>query len=129
MKNSVIGILILAVLGMGIWYAFGNSGGGKKNSFGSGVTGAVVQIGDIQKAPVKYLGKEVTVEGQMTRECPSSGCWWYVKDQTGEIRVDSFGSNFSLPLHQEGKHVRSTGKIVKTDGGELQIAASGAEVH
>ncbi len=129
MKNIVIGIIVLAAIGAGIWYAFGGSGEKKNKAFGQGTGTEVTAIGDITSAPNKYLGQVVTVEGELTKECPGSGCWWYVKDQTGEIRADSFGGGFALPLHQEGKHIRTTGKVVKADSGELQIASLGAELH
>lgn len=129
MKKILMGIVVLALVGAGIWYAFGGGEGGKSNSFGRGAEATVIAIGDVQKDPGKYLGQVVTVEGELTRECPSTGCWWYVKDRTGEIRADSFGGGFALPLNQEGKHIRTTGKVVKTESGELQIASSGAELH
>jgi len=129
MKNMVIIAAVLAIVSIGIWYAFGGKNGKQENQFGEGTGVKVTAIGDIQQAPEKYLGQVVTVEGEMTKECPSSGCWWYVKDGTGEIRADSFGSGFALPLNKEGKHIRTTGKLVKGEGGELQIGAIGAELH
>jgi hypothetical protein len=88
-----------------------------------------MSIADLQKSPEKYLNQVVTIEGKITRECPKSGCWWYVQDKTGEMRVDSKRGGFSLPLEREGHMVRTTGIAVKTEGGELQIAASGAELR
>ncbi|MHB0935774.1 MAG: hypothetical protein ACYDCO_13400 [Armatimonadota bacterium] len=130
MKNIIIGIAILAVIGFGVWYAFGGSGEkSAKNKFGQGTGAEITPISQIVKSPDQYVGKVVTVEGQLTKECPTSGCWWYVKDDTGEIRADSFGGGFALPLNREGKHIRTTGKIVKNDNGDLEIGATGAELH
>lgn len=130
MKNIIIGIAILAVIGLGVWYAFGGNGEkSAKNKFGQGTGAEITSIGQIVKSPKDYLGKVVTVEGEMTKECPASGCWWYVKDGTGEIRADSSGASFALPLNKEGKHIRTTGKIVKNDNGDLEIGATGAELH
>jgi RecJ-like exonuclease len=129
MKRVVIGIAIVAIVGAGIWYALGGSERGQANRFGQATGTEVTAIGDIQKAPDEYVGRTVTVEGKLIGECPSSGCWWYIRDATGEIRADSFGGGFALPLHQEGKSIRTTGKIVKADSGELQIAATGSELH
>jgi hypothetical protein len=125
MKRIVISIVVILVVGLGIWYAFG--GQKKAVEFGQGVGEKLVQIGDIQKNPDKYLNQIVTVEGELTKECPSSGCWWYLKDNSGEIRADSFGSGFALPLNQTGKWFRTTGKVIKTEGGELEISATGAK--
>jgi len=128
MKKVLISLVVLAVIGVGVWYAFDGGSGKKSSTFGQGAADTVMSIGEIQKNPAKYLGKVVTVEGEISKECPGSGCWWYVKDQTGEIRADSYGASFALPLHQEGKTIRTTGKITKTPSGELEIAASGAEM-
>lgn len=129
MKNLIIGIAVVAVISLGVWYAFGGGEKGAKNQFGQGVGTEVTPIGQIVKSPDQYVGKVVTVEGKMTKECPASGCWWYVKDDTGEIRADSFGSNFALPLNKEGRHIRTTGKVVRNDNGNLEIGATGAELH
>ena len=129
MKRTLIVILAIALVGAGIWYVYSGGDGKKSNVFGQGAGAEVTAIADIQQSPDKFVGKVVTIEGKITKGCPSSGCWWYVKDQTGEIRADSLGGGFALPLRQEGKHVRTTGKVVKSDSGELQIAASGAELR
>lgn len=126
MKNLLIIGVVIVLAGAGAWYAFGGGNGGGQKAFGKGVEATVVSIGDIQKAPDKYLNQTVTVEGEMTKECPGSGCWWYVKDASGEIRADSANNGFALPLHQEGKRIRTTGKIIKSEGGDLEIESTGA---
>ncbi len=128
MKNTIIVVAVILLVGVSIWYTVG--GEGKKNSsFGSAnVQSVAVSIGDIQKDPVKYVNQVVTVTGELTRECPTSGCWWYIKDESGEIRADSAGSGFALPLHQQGKKIRTTGKILKTESGDVEIVALGAEL-
>jgi uncharacterized protein YdeI (BOF family) len=127
MKKTVIVLAIVMLVGISIWYTVGGSGG-KNNSFGAGVQSAITSIGDIQKDPAKYLNQVVTVEGEMTKECPTSGCWWYIKDQSGEIRADSAGSGFALPLNRQGQTIRTTGKVVKTESGDLELVAMGAEL-
>jgi hypothetical protein len=127
MKKALLGIIVIAVLVAGTWYVFSGGSGGKPNKFGQSAGTTVRPIAEIQQNPEKYLNQVVTIDGTITRECPGSGCWWYVKDKTGEIRVDSKRGNFGLPLKQEGKTVRTTGVAVKTEGGELQIDATGAE--
>lgn len=128
MKNLILLVIVLALMGGGIWYVLSGSDG-KSNSFGAGVAATLTSVGDIRKSPDRYLNQTITVEGEMTKECPTTGCWWYVKDGTGEIRADSFGSGFALPLNRQGGIVRTTGRLVRTEGGELQIAASGAALR
>ncbi|HOF89489.1 MAG TPA: hypothetical protein PLZ36_15515 [Armatimonadota bacterium] len=125
MKRTVISIIIIAVVGLGIWYAFG--GETKSGHFGAGVGATVVRIGDITANPDAYLNTEVTIEGELTRECPSSGCWWYIKDGTGEMRADSLAAGFNLPPNQVGKRFLTAGTVIRTEGGELEISATGAK--
>lgn len=129
MKKAMITVLILAVAGAGIWYAFGGASGKAQKTFGKGTDPTLTTIAAIQQNPEEYLGKLVTIEGEMTKECPGSGCWWYVKDATGEMRSDSVAGGFALPLHQEGRRVRTTGKVTRMESGELQLAATGADLY
>jgi uncharacterized protein YdeI (BOF family) len=126
MKTVVSIVLAVLVVGAGIWYAF-FTGTESRQHFGLPTGTEITSIGTILANPAAYLNKVVTVEGELTKECPS-GCWWYVKDRTGEIRVDSFGGGFALALRQEGKRVRSTGTIVAGDNGVPEIAATGASL-
>ena len=128
MKNVVWLVILLALMAAGIWYILsGNDSKGDR--FGASTEATLTSVGDIQKNPGKYLNQVVTVEGEMTKECPTTGCWWYLKDRTGEIRADSSGAGFALPLHRQGSIVRTTGKLVKTESGDLQLAASGAQLR
>jgi hypothetical protein len=129
MKQIATILVVVALVGAGIWYALGGGETANGNAFGGAVGTQTVAIGDIQQAPGKYLGQEVTVEGELTKECPGSGCWWYIKDQSGEIRADSLGASFALPLHKEGQRIRTTGKVIKTAAGSLEIAATGAALE
>jgi hypothetical protein len=129
LKRAIVGVAVVAVIVIGTWYVLSGDGNRKNNRFGERTGTTVVSIADLQKSPDKYLNQVVTIDGKITRECPKSGCWWYVQDRTGEMRVDSKGGGFALPLKREGHRVRTTGIAVKTEGGELQIAASGAELR
>jgi uncharacterized protein YdeI (BOF family) len=126
MKRVIITILVIAAVGAGVWYAFG--GQQKTQIFGQAPGAELTTIAAIQANPAAYLDKTVTVEGAITKECPASGCWWYVKDATGEMRADSLGAGFALPLNQTGKKVRTTGKVIKSEGGELELAAVGSSL-
>jgi uncharacterized protein YdeI (BOF family) len=133
-RTAVIAVAAFAVLAAGVWYAFGggdDAGAPEQGGLRRAQPAAapVVPIASIVGAPETYVGKTVTVEGRITKECPSSGCWWYVKDASGEIRADSSGAGFALPLRQEGRVVRTTGKVVRTEGGDLQIAATSADTR
>jgi len=130
-KTAFIALAVIAVVGAAAWYAF--SGEQPATSPAVPVARAqaeapVVRIGDLHKSPQAYVGKRVAVEGRITRECPTTGCWWYVKDATGEIRADSSSTGFVMAPRQAGKHVRTTGKVVRTESGEVEIVATNAKV-
>jgi hypothetical protein len=128
-RRSIIGAMAVAILTVSASLVISCTGGSKSSSFGKSTETTITSIEDIQKNPEKYVNQAVTIEGKITRECPMTGCWWYVQDKTGQIRVDSKRGDFNLPLKQEGRIIRTTGIAVKTEGGELQIAASGAELR
>jgi Domain of unknown function (DUF4920) len=128
-KKILIGAAAVALIAIGVWYVVSGEENGKSNRFGKSTGMTVTSIEEIQKNPEKYLNQVVTIDGKITRECPETGCWWYVQDKTGEMRVDSKRGGFSLPLKHAGHMIRATGIAVKTESGELQIAASGAELR
>ena len=95
--------------------------------FGDGDLGQVqtLAIGDITQDQV---GERVAISGTITKECPHSGCWALIKDDSGEIRIDTKAGGFALPLHREGSRVRIAGTIMLTEGGDVEISAETAEL-
>lgn len=114
--------VITAVLALGMV--------GCKTATGSKV-GAVIPT-DAQIVPAKsildnpatYEGKQVVVTGKITSECPS-GCWFWVKDASGEIYVDINPSNLFIP-QRVGRTVKVTGTVV-LEQGRPQVVGTGLE--
>ena len=127
MKKTLMLLAVVTVVGGSIWFVI-DGGQASESNYGMSPGTVVAPISDLQQNPDKYLGQTVTVEGELTKECPTTGCWWYVKDNTGEIRADSLAGGFALPLNHEGRTIRTTGKLQKGEGGELQLAAFGARL-
>jgi RecJ-like exonuclease len=127
MKKALMALAVLTVVIGSIWFVI-DGGQASESSYGMSTGKDVATISDLQQNPGKYLGQTVTVEGELTKECPTTGCWWYVKDKTGEIRADSLAGGFALPLNHEGKTIRTTGKVQMGEGGEMQLAATGAQL-
>ncbi len=66
----------------------------------------------------------VTLSGSMVEKCPVAGCWFRLRDATGEIKVDTTAAGFvvaALPLETK---MTVAGKITDT-GDEVIIEASG----
>ncbi|MCX8069204.1 MAG: DUF4920 domain-containing protein [Thermodesulfovibrionales bacterium] len=71
-------------------------------------------------------GKKVSLQGKIISQCQSSGCWFFIQDDTGQIFVDLSKNNFTLPP-KFGKTVKLTGVVYATGHGNI-IVASGVEV-
>jgi uncharacterized protein YdeI (BOF family) len=67
---------------------------------------------------------QVTLQGVMVEKCPVAGCWFYLHDATGIIKVDTKAAGFvvvNVPLQTQ---VTVSGKI-ETDGDEVSLAGTG----
>ena len=128
MKRFAISIGIFGVLGVAVWYAVGGQWPGRARPVTTVPEGTKVAISTLLAQPKTYLAQIVTVEGAVSRECPA-GCWWYIKDHGGEIRVSSYSKDITLPLRQEGKSVRTTGKVIQTASGSIELDALVANIR
>src|SRR5260370_39861196 len=67
----------------------------------------------------------LSLTGHMTERCPTAGCWFYLNDGTGDLRVDAQEGGFSvlgLPL---GARLTVFGHIVQEPSEDPQLAAAG----
>lgn len=96
--------------------------------YGTAVDGKTpqVKVKDIFLDP-GHLGKAVTVEGKISSQCGSNGCWFVLQDDTGQVFVNLAPANLTLPPRMN-KTARVTG-IVYPVKGELQVVAQGVEVR
>jgi uncharacterized protein YdeI (BOF family) len=66
----------------------------------------------------------VTLKGRIVEKCPVAGCWFYLQDATGTIKVDTKAAGFvvvNVPLQTT---VTVTGTIL-TESEDVSIQASG----
>ncbi|HET6456899.1 MAG TPA: hypothetical protein VFI02_21070, partial [Armatimonadota bacterium] len=82
----------------------------------------ITSIQEVLSHGKALTGKEVTVKGAMTQKCPTAGCWFYVKDDTGDMRVDTAPSGFTISEIPLGKTITVYGKVVMTEGGSEMVA-------
>ena len=88
----------LAVGQMVVWTGCGKS---KPEHFGPPFTDAPrVTIAQLLDAPDAYRRQTVRVAGEIERQCPSAGCWMFLRDGQGRsVRVE-LGDYFTeLPRH------------------------------
>ena len=93
---------------------------GKPPAPNGAVASGVSTISTVQHAK---LAQPVKLAGTMTEKCPVAGCWFYVIDKTGKIKVDTKDAGFTVtevPLQSE---VTVVGKVA-TEGSERKIEAT-----
>jgi hypothetical protein len=83
-------------------------------------------IGAIRRNSGAFVGKTVAITGRMTSRCPSAGCWFYVDDGTGDLRVDAKEGGFSVLGVPLGTRLTVSGTVVCEPGEDPQLFASGA---
>lgn len=96
--------------------------------YGSGIdTGsAQIKVKDIF-LDRNYIGRTVTLEGSIASQCGSNGCWFVLRDDTGQIFVNLAPNNMTIPPRMN-KLAKVTGTVYPVQG-ELQVIAQGVEVR
>ncbi|MGB6370332.1 MAG: hypothetical protein WBF68_04790 [Atribacterota bacterium] len=125
-KNiKLIGVLLIIILIiLGISGCSGNSGNNSER-YGVEITEKrVVSVKDIYTNPNEYLNQTVRLEGKIVREC-SSGCWFFLEDETGTIFVDINPSGLSIPP-KVGKKAVVEG-VPENRNGRITINGKGVE--
>jgi RecJ-like exonuclease len=86
----------------------------------------VTPIKAIMETPDKYLGKDVKIEGEITKVCQMAGCWILVKDSSSPdpimVKVDD--GVIVFPKDGAGKKVVAQGKLEKVADEAQQEAGS-----
>jgi len=73
------------------------------------------------------VGKPVTLEGKISSQCGSNGCWFVLMDDTGQVFINLAPNNLTVPPRMN-KPAKVMG-IVYPVQGELQIIAQGVEIR
>lgn len=85
-----------------------------------------VKVKDLFLDP-SLLGKKVALKGRISSQCGSTGCWFFLQDDTGEVFVNLAPNNMSLPP-RINKKAKVTGIVLPVQG-ELQVVAQGIELR
>jgi hypothetical protein len=67
----------------------------------------------------------VALTGFMTRRCPIAGCWFYLNDGTGDLRVDAKPGNFTVVGLPMGGRLTVFGTVIQEASEDPQLAAIG----
>ena len=124
----IAALLIILLVILGVSGCSGNSSGNSTNKserYGVNITEKkVVSVKDIYTNSNEYLNQTVRLEGKIVREC-SSGCWFFLEDNTGTIYVDINPSGLSIPP-KVGKKVVVEG-VPENKNGRITIIGKGVE--
>ena len=114
-------VLVVAAAAL-VWYLT------RPDHYGRPFQGApAVSVKDLTDRPADHLDREVTVKGDITRQCPATGCWLYVRDPSGkEIRIEMAGATPTLPQRGGKKAVvegrfRKSGDSYEIDGKAIEF--------
>jgi hypothetical protein len=96
--------------------------------YGAGVDKSVpaMKVKDIY-LDSNIVGRKVTLQGTISSQCGSNGCWFVLQDETGQVFVNLAPANMTIPPRMN-KSAKVTG-IVYPVQGELHVIAEGVEVR
>lgn len=80
-------------------------------------------VSPVATAQHAKLAQVVKLTGTMSEKCPIAGCWFYMFDKTGKIKVDTKAAGFTVAEVPLQSQVTVTGKVV-TEGSERKIEAT-----
>ena len=129
MKKFVM-VLIVVIAIAAVAYAVVGRGPQSEIALGKPIPGSVgpMTVAQALKHAEEHpkMQMEVVLEGVMQEKCPMSGCWFYLSDDTGRIRVDTQYAGFDVLDVKTGSKAVVYGKIVRPTDGEPEISALGA---
>jgi len=71
------------------------------------------ELAKLVDQPADYLKKEVRIEGTLSKQCPATGCWFFLKDAGGkELKVEMGDTTPNLPT-RVGKAASVEGQLIK----------------
>jgi hypothetical protein len=103
-----------------VWHAVAGA-----RRFGAFSSAPKADAAQLIAAPKAFLGKTVEVDGIVSEQCRSMGCFFFFRSGKQTLRVDLQEIAMKAPLN-EGRAVRVEGQLVPWDGG-YQLYASAVE--
>jgi len=114
MKNILITSLIVA--GIAAIMLLQQTTG--KDHYGAEFKGlSILDIKSASSADESLAGREIALQGKINRQCPSSGCWFFIDDGAGnQIRVELGHLGMKFPQRM-GQQALVEGRLSKTSEG------------
>lgn len=116
--------LILA--GAATWFMLARPRGDHHGNAFRGL--AQVELAPMVDKPSDFLKKEVRIQGIVARQCPSSGCWFILREPGGkELKVEMGDTTPRLPA-RIGKSATVEGQLIQY-GKEFEFIGTAVEFH
>ena len=112
--------LTLVAIGALVWRA-----AAKPSRFGTFTGAPKAEVATLIAQPRAYTGRLLEVEGTITEQCKSMGCYFFFRSGDKTLRVDLQEVAMTAPMH-EGKRARVEGQLVPYGDG-FQFYASAVE--
>ena len=120
MKFHVIPLALVSVVSLLLVAGCGRPSGKVLGKAPTGKPDSVLSVKGGITAP------EVVLSGVMIEKCPTAGCWFRLRDDTGVIKVDTKLAGFVVVNVPVDSKVTVGGKVI-TDGDDVQIEATGIQ--
>ena len=122
--KKILGLCVVVLIG-GIAYAAWQWS--QPEHYGNAFTGAPpVALLDLGRAAGSGDSRDVLIEGEVVRQCPATGCWFYLDDGRGNrVKVELGKVVPGLP-QRLGSRAVVEGRMVRM-GEELVFAGNGVE--
>jgi hypothetical protein len=93
--------------------------------YGSFIGAPHADVTDLVERPEDFLGKAVSVEGKISEQCKTMGCFFFFRSGGTTLRVELQAIAMKAPM-REGRTARVEGQIMRYAGG-YQLVASAVE--
>jgi hypothetical protein len=87
----------------------------KPTQFGTFTAAPKAEVSSLISQPKEFLGKTVEIEGTITEQCKSMGCFFFIRSGNENLRVDLQEIAMRAPL-REGHAARVQGQVVPYNG-------------
>ena len=98
------------LLGAAAFFVFAHS---ERDHYGNEFRGyPAADLGAMGDHPQEFLKRDLTIRGTITRQCPSSGCWFFLRDAgSKELKVEMGDTTPKLP-QRIGRTATVEGRLI-----------------
>ncbi len=119
-KIFILCAVTVVVVTAFLWRAFA-----KPSRFGAFTGAPRAEVAKLVEEPKAFVGKTVAIEGTVTEQCKTMGCYFNFHEGKASLRVDVQAVAMTAPM-REGRPARVEGQIVPYGDG-YQFYATAVE--